>query len=317
MPEEDQNYSEGSENRRRPLWWIVFPLLLVLSLLVNGYLYYKYYNSTHDADGASYEAQYKEIVIKYDAEKSELIRQLDEVKAQLERTMGKNLDLSAYNDSLTNQIDEKTLQLAKKIKAAGASNPKALMEAKAEIENLKRLRVLLESKTDSLSEGNKVLIADLLQANIQLDESSIEVRNLQNQKNALNDKIKNNTLSTADLKVMGIRKKGSTEEETYKASKINKLKITFTLLENELVEAGDKEITIRIIGTNKEVLTEENPSLTDTDKLSSKTETVNYQNEQIKVVINYSQKAIYKKGAYSIELIHKDKLMGRASFILK
>ena len=47
------------------------------------------------------------------------------------------------------------------------------------------------------------------------------------------------------------------------------------------------------------------------------TETVDFQNELVKTTVFYNQKASFKKGTYTIELINNNKLMGRAAFILR
>lgn len=315
MSEDERNYDD--DNRKWPAWWIVFPVLFGITLIACGYMYYKYYSGNFDSNGKSYETQYQEIVTKYNTEKAELNRQLDEIKAQLDLAIKNNGSLSTENASLKEQLDNKTLEIARKIKNGGAGNPKALLEAKAELEKLKGLQKILQYSNDSLSSSNRDLIARLMAAESNVEEANTRARTFEEQKTALDEKVKNSTLSVADLRVVGVRTKGSTEEETFKAGRVTQLKIMFSILENELIEAGDKDITVRIIGTASEVLTNENPTLTDTDKLVTMVKTVTYNNELLKSTFYYSQKAAYKKGNYSIELFHKDKLMGRAVFSLK
>lgn len=312
--EQEEYYHEENDSKRWPLWWVVFPVLLVLSLLATGYLYYKYYKTTHAADGQSYEAIYKDAVVKHNAEKTELNRELEEIKARLELAMqDKNTEVAGLKD----ELDAKTMELARKIKTVNVGNPKALIAAKAEIEKLRSLQNIFEAKTDSLTAANREYVAKILQTESLAEEAQNKARTLEEQKNVLDERIKTSTLNVADLRVVGMRKKGATEEETFKASKTDKLKISFTILANDLVEPGNKEVTIRLIGTNKEVLTNENDKLTDTDKLSTMVQTIDYQNDPIKTTIFYNQKSSYKKGTYTIELINNDKLMGRSSFILK
>ncbi|MFM9944044.1 MAG: hypothetical protein ACKVQB_02305 [Bacteroidia bacterium] len=315
--EQSPYYNEETDNKKWPLWWIIFPILLVLSLSATGFMYYKYYETTHAADGQSYEKIWKDAVSKHSAEKAELNRELEEIKAKLEEAMRNNTTLATTNTDLEAKLDEKTMALAKKIKSAKAGDPKALIAAKAEIEKLKSLQQVFESKTATLTAENRELIAKVLATEGNVEEAQNKARIMEEQKNALDEKIKNSTLNVADLRVVGLRKKGSTDEETFKAFKTDKLKISFTILDNDLVEAGNKDITIRLLGTNKEVLTNENEKLADSDKLSTMVQTIDYQNDPIKTTIFYSQKATYKKGTYTVELIHNDKLMGRASFILR
>lgn len=311
MSEEENQFEQEDNGKRWPLWWIVFPILLIVSLGVSGYLYYKVMN------GKAIEAQYNEAVTKHDEEKKRLSVELDEIKAKLEEAMRNNTSLLATNGDLQGQLDEKTLALARKIKSAGVGNPKALREAKEEIERLKSLKQIFEQKVDSLSQSNRELIAKVLQTESEVEVAQNKANEIEAEKKVLDEKVKNSILAVSDLRVVGMRKKGSSEEETFRAFKTDRLKISFTILGNELIEAGEKPITIRLIGTNKEVLTNENEKLTDTDKLVTMVQNIDYQNEPIKTTIYYNQKAAYKKGNYTIELIHNDKLMGRAAFILR
>lgn len=310
------NYTE-EENKKSSFGSVIFPVLFAVSFLANCFLYYKYYKSTHGENGLSYEQQYKDAVTKHSKEKTDLNHQLDDIKSQLEQALQNNTNLLVDNTSLKEQLDAKTLQLARKIKQASIANPKVLLEAKAEIEKLKTLQKVFEDKNTQLTQSNKELIEKVLQTETAAEDAKNRAKTIEEEKNALDEKVKTSTLSVADVKVVGIRVKGSKEEETYKARQTNKLKISFTLLENKLIEPGEKEIVIRMIGTTNEVLTEDNPTLTDSDKLSTMTKTINYQNDMIKTTIFYTQKAKYKKGTYSIELLQNDNLIGRASFILR
>jgi chromosome segregation ATPase len=317
MSEQENQYNSEGNDKKWPLWWIVFPILLVMSLCASGFLYYKYYKSTHAAEGQTYESIYKDAVKKHNNEKAELNRELEEIKAKLEEAFKNNTSLTGINSELEAKLDAKTLELARKIKAAGVSNPKALREAKAEIDRLMELNNTLSTKTETLTSSNRELLDKVLATETSATEAQAKAQEMEEQKNNLEEKLRNSNLSVADLKVAGVFKKGSADEETFKANKTKKLKITFTILQNELVEPGNKDIVIRIIGTSNEVLTNDNEKLMDTDKLSTMTEPIYFQNDLIKTTIFYTQKASYKKGTYSIELLHRDKLMGRAAFILK
>ncbi|NUM32100.1 MAG: hypothetical protein HUU47_07220 [Bacteroidetes bacterium] len=310
------NYNED-ENKKNSFGSIIFPLLFAISFLVNCFLYYKYYKSTHGENGLTYEQQYKDAIAKHKKEKADLNHQLDDIKSQLEQALQNNTNLLSDNTSLKEQLDAKTIQLANKIRQASIANPKALKEAKAEIEKLKSLQKIFEDKNNQLTQSNKELIEKVLQTETAVEEAKNKAKTIEEEKNALDEKVKSSSLSVADLKVVGIRVKGSKEEETYKARQINKLKINFSLLENKLIEPGEKEIVVRLLGTSNEVLTEDNPTLTDSDKLSTLTKVINYQNDLVKTTIFYSQKAKFKKGTYSIELLQNDNLIGRASFILR
>ena len=89
----------------------------------------------------------------------------------------------------------------------------------------------------------------------------------------------------------GIRIRNSgTQSETTRASKTNMIKTCFSVVENKLAEAGNKEIFLRI--TNEDGILLEAPtplSIKDKDqkKINKLKRTINYQNENTDLCIYY------------------------------
>ncbi len=235
MSEEEENNYKQEEERSWPKWWIVFPILLALSLAGNGFLYYKYYKSTHNENGQSYEVLYKDALAKHEIEKAELNQELMDVKSQLEAAIQNNSSLAGFNDSLKAQLDEKSLRIGQLIQKASMGDPVALRKAREEIASLKEINLIFQSQNDSLIQSNSDLIAKVLETESNLNDIKVKTQMLEDQKAVTDEKIKNSTLAVADLRVVGIRQRGSKEEETFKAKRVSRLNISFTLLENELV----------------------------------------------------------------------------------
>lgn len=198
-------------------------------------------------------------------EKQELTDMLDETQIQLLEYKGKNSTLDSIIDIKNDEIGIKVAQIRKMLTEGGVTKAQ-LEKAKAEIE---KLRLLIASEThtiDSLSRENM----DLKMANTTLTEENSNVKqevetqktinsSLSDQNKTLGDKVKiASRLKAMNIKAEGVMMKGNKEKEKSKLSKIDKVKITFTIDKNEIVDAGQKIIYLRLIGPNGSTVANQN-----------------------------------------------------------
>jgi len=129
-------------------------------------------------------------------------------------------------------------------------------------------------------------------------------------------------LQASNITVSAIRIRNSgSQSETTRASKTNMVKACFSLLENKLSKAGDKDIYIRVIDQNNKTLLSENPikiinSNGENISLSSK-RTVNYQNENMDICIYHEIIGKVEAGDFKVEIYNDGFLIGGSSFALR
>ena len=96
------------------------------------------------------------------------------------------------------------------------------------------------------------------------------------------------------------------------------IKIKFVLNENNLIEPGSKDISIRILGTHGEVLGADNhEDLMDTDKLVSLKKKISYGGKAESIDLKFKQDADYKKGNHTVEILSDGVLLTRNSINLE
>lgn len=264
------------------------------------------------------------------AEKLQLDKMLDETQILLLEYKGKNSSLDSIIDIKNDEIGMKVAQIRKML-SEGNITKSQLANAKAEIE---KLRLLIASEThtiDSLSKEN----LDLKMANTTLSEENSTVKqevetqktinsSLTDQNKVLGEKVKiASRLKAMNIKADGVMMKGSKEKEKSKLSKIDKVKIQFTIDKNEIVDAGQKVIYLRLIGPNGSTVANQNAGsgtfeVAGESILYTSKATVNFNNVTGSPVIIYFDKIPgMSSGTYRALLYCDEWMIGEGSLKLK
>ena len=313
--ETTSNYSRSTENQTpetNPLkkWVIILGALAGLFLLTT--LYFGFFAKP---------VMNKEYV-KMETSNNELQVELDALLAEHERRKAQYGDLSA-------QLSEKD-----SIIMANAAEIEHLINSQADYNKIKKQLARLQNisqeyvqEMDKLYQENQALKTENTQVKADLEQERQDKANIQKSNEDLTSKIINAAVYTAySIHSAGynIKAKGQ-EEVTDKAARVIRIKTTFVLGENALIEPGPVNVYCRIAipGTGK-VLT---PGSSETFSFvhkgqrlqySSKT-VVNYNNKAQNVTLNWDlmsdDKAI--KGKYIVQIFTDDQLLGESSFTLK
>jgi hypothetical protein len=121
------------------------------------------------------------------------------------------------------------------------------------------------------------------------------------------------------------KRKNGKEKDTKKAKKADVLRVTFDIDENRIAESGTKQIYLRIIGPDGNVLT--NPAYGSGTLTTSKGDQLAYTtlrnvplvtNQQVKnIITEWNQEADYVKGTYNIEVYNDGFKVGSGDVTLK
>lgn len=269
--------------------------------------------------------------------KNELVAKVDTITTQntqlsteLQAAEAEIKSLQEANQGLEGKLTERDEAIAQKIQqikmllSKGKLSALDLQKAKAEIATLR-----------SQIEDYKNQISQLTQKNQELESTRItltENLNAEQTKTAEQAKTietKNKTIAYAkklnvgSISAMGVRERkifGSKEVETSKASKVEEIKIRFTIEKNEIADAGDKDVFVKIIGPDGSPITSKQQTTTvdGTPTLYTEMRTVDYKNERTEQTI-YCKKqgGDYKPGDYTVEIFAEGYKIGAARFTLK
>lgn len=252
----------------------------------------------------------------------ELQEELDSLLAEHER-------IKAQYGDLSDKLSEKD-----SIIMANAAQIEELINSQADYRKIKKQLARLQNisqeyvqEMDKLYQENKALKEENISVKADLEQERQDKENIQKSNEALSAKIS----SAAVYKAYNIRSAGymvknkGNEEPTDKAARVKRIKTTFILGENSLIESGPVNVYCRIAipGTGK-VLTpgsgETYSFVHNGQRLQYSTKTVvNYDNQAQTVTMNWDlmpdDKAV--KGKYVIQVFTDDQFLGESFFTLK
>lgn len=124
------------------------------------------------------------------------------------------------------------------------------------------------------------------------------------------------------LLVTGLYDKKGIMTETMKSKSVDKIRVTFDVLENPMVtQPLEEEVIIRIIDPNGGVLSTTNTKLTDKSKVTSLKQTIQFDGALQKVKWNFPEKGLLTgklmKGKYTAELWTRGLMRQKNNFTLE
>jgi DNA repair ATPase RecN len=225
-----------------------------------------------------------------------------------------------------NQQREKIKNLIDKVNKLNSKSKRdwrAIFKLNKEAETLRGIMRNYIHTIDSLNTLNINLSNTLTEKTNKLNTVSYQNKKYKKQNKDLIKKVAlGAVLQTGNITVSGLRIRSSgTQSETTRASKTNMIKACFTLIENKLTKAGDKNIYIRIIDQNQKILKSVNPinivnSNGENIEMSSK-RTVNYQKETMDLCVFHEIEGGISPGKYEIEVYNDGYYIGSSSFALR
>lgn len=277
----------------------------------------------------------------------------EKAKAELEKTVAEanaSLDqMRTQNADLNKLIDEQKAQLAaQKDKIGGLlANKNGLAQAKAEMSKLKSQISGYLAEISRLKEENTQLTTKNTQLTADKDNLTQEVSRERTQKEeiaaaraelaAQKEKVdsENKTLSKKvnaaavikadEIKVTTLEVENGKEDKAKKSKNVNRVKICFKALANNIADAGDEHFFVRIISPTGETLASKDSGggkltvLPKNEQILYTTENnVNYSNKDTDVCTNWDAKNItLAKGQYEVEVYNKGYLCGKGTFKIK
>jgi hypothetical protein len=308
-----ENLLQKKEKKGEKLIYLLLIFLLCGSNAVFGWLWW------HE------HGQIKIITV----EKEAVIHKSDLVKEELVALQAQYESLRVSNASMQKKIDAKTEEITQLLNEfeKNKGNDYTLAKLKKETQTLREIMQHFVHEMDSLNTYSKHAITE--KESIKKELKSEQEKNVQlnTEKEELKETVKiASMLKAMDIVATGIdeRKGGRKESETKKASRTDKIKISFTFAENTIAKKGDRIVYLRIVAPNGEEITQVDDSLhvfsfgRSHGYWASK-KSVNYANEETGVVMYAHAKEgeLFPNGKYLIEVNCEGETLGSTTLELE
>ena len=282
-------------------------IILVLSLLLLGSLFYIFKLTTESKTLQTEVSSTK-------TEKENVLKDLQELKATYDAAIAENTSMS---DELIAEREKVVGLMAQLEKSKG--DAASMAKYKQQFLGLQTKMNSLMQEVDVLKKENTTLTTNLDSTKVVLADSKNYNQVLVGQNEELSKTVeKGAKLSVLNLKTGAYKLRSSGKQiETDKASRVDILKISFTIAENSIAKSGDKTYYVQVIDGKNNVLGDKSTvSFGDKTLTYSFTSTVKYENKTVEVTQDLPGKG-FEKGTYFVNVFDKGELISKSSFTLK
>lgn len=253
---------------------------------------------------------------KMDAMETELTHEKDSLANEL-RIMIHSFDtLKTNNDSLNARMEREKQRIIRLLEV-NASNLQLIRKYRNEISTMRDIMKSYIVQIDSLNTRNKILVAENVQIRQQyrkVQDTNVE---LEKAKEELTTKVTlASVIQAKDIVAAALNKK---RKETTRLNLLDKLRVCFTLRENPIASAGQKEVFMRVLRPDSLVITSSSEnvfSYEGKNLIYSASRTADYLNQDIEMCIYLDNTGDFIPGNYSVELYLEDNMIGRTNFML-
>ncbi len=258
-----------------------------------------------------------DIIVQLEESNTEKQNISDELKTLYDQYEG----LKTENDTINAKLEgekERIAELMDELKYVKSSNAVKIKEYKKELSTLRTIMRSYIVQIDSLNTSNQELRADIKTVKNQYQTVLNEKEDLSQERDSLAGTVeKASTLKAMNLIANGINIRG---KETNRISKLDKIKVCFTIDENIIASKGNKWVYIRIAKPDKYVLKESEYDLFEYEgnqiAYTAKRE-IAYNGQKADMCVYWKKSEELMEGLYYVDIFTEGKRIGTVAFNLK
>lgn len=288
---------------------IIIPILIIL-LAAIGALAYLYFAQKQEMT---------EMVEQMEFEKSELEDEYEDLAMQFDGY--RTPDIS--NDSLTqllSQEQQRVRDLLEELRITKATNARRIAELKKELSTVREVMVSYVHQIDSLNQTNKRLTAENRQVREQYAVVQQQAEQLQQQNTDLSEKV--TRASMLEITAFSVTPLNKRDRKTNNINQMQKIQFNYTIGKNVTCERGMKQIYMRIVRPDGELITLPDPQnrmfpFENSEIEYSLTKEFEYGGEAMDDVLYWTVGEILHKGTYNADFFIDGALIASYPFELK
>ncbi len=308
-----ENTPETTNNNRKRTVTIAIAIIVLL-LIFNGVVYYLDYREKQELE-AEINSKNTELLQTYD--------QLNKISTELEQKIQEIEKLGGDVTELQQAKAELEAEREQLTRSASIAQ-RRYNEIREKVQGYETLLkqkdqelVKLRSLSDSLYAENTTLKTTQNQLTDSLNRLAKNRQEL-NQKVAIASRLK-----AENIQIIAVNKRGKErEDEEYRDRQIQQLKIRFNLADNPVAPIESKDIMMRVIDPNGNVLfdvaTGSGTMMIDNrEEFFTAKQEILFDNTRQQLSFQYEKESDYEEGIYNVELYADGYLIGNDSFKVK
>jgi predicted RNase H-like nuclease (RuvC/YqgF family) len=251
-------------------------------------------------------------------------QELENLGAQFERIKAEREQLGLANDSLDVQIsalNAKVIELRKTGKLDAAKRK----ELEQMVSKLREEITKRDQEIADLQAKNDALNSDLEVTKSEKAKLGDSLNNVASKKQDLEGKLAfASILKAQEFKITILKSNGKeVEDDEYKASKIDRLKVVFSLADNKAAEQNDKDFYLRLVTPNGDAFSDPangggTIGLTNGNSVNyTQKQTLKFDNSNQKITFTSLSGIQYSPGQYTVEIYCEGSKIGSGNFKVK
>ncbi|RAK65176.1 hypothetical protein [Hymenobacter edaphi] len=311
---------QAPERRNNNRWLLLAALVLVL-VGINGILFYMNQQKTKQNEQLAADIKVK------DTKLEEQIKQYETLKADFERQSQELQSMGLANDSLESKIASVNADLLK-LRSFRASSFSVADQKRFQqrAQNFERQLRQKDDEIVQLKKDNEMLFTETQTLKERQNKLTDTIGTIARTNQELSEKVAIASRLRADNIRIGVINRRNKEDDDdnneFKAKKVEKIKVTFNLAQNDVAPKETKQIMMRLLEPDGAALynlsTGGGTFLIDGNEAfyTAKQELV-YDNTRQGVQFVYAKGTEYKTGQHTVELYADGYLIGKTTFTLK
>jgi len=252
----------------------------------------------------------------YAIEKEELADQYTSLAIEYE-----GYKLNVNNDSLEQKLEDQRIkiqQLVEELKQTKKEDARRIAALKKELESVRGVLRYYVNQVDSLNTVNEALQAENQQVKKDLKRANNEKENLSKKNEQLNKIVD----IASHLTAQGLTAQAQNKRQKKTTSLKNTVNfvVSFTIGANVTAETGEKDLYVRILKPNEDLLTNSKSGRFSYDGSQieySMKKAIEYTGEEQPVSLYWNRNETLDPGTYQFEVFADGKSIGRCSLVME
>ncbi|WP_338397805.1 chromosome segregation protein SMC [Persicobacter psychrovividus] len=282
---------------------IILAILLLVSL---GYIFHLHQVNTVSQQELQSSKQNVEL----------LQKDLDKKIAEIQELGGNVDDLKAVRE----QLEQEKQALEEK----STVTTRQLLAFKDKAEGYRELLVRKEKEIAKLKKINEQLVTENSDLKEEKNELNRSIKTLNQKQEKLNEKVEfASRLKAENFELIAINNRGKERKgDEFRHRHLEKLKVNFKIADNKVAPVGGREIMIRLIDDNNNVLFDVSKGggsfmLDGRETFYSEKQEILFDNTQQSLTFIYDKGTEYEKGKYILEVYADNYKMGQIPFSVR